>query len=133
MRSDWEQYGDDWGRWGREQGRQWARWGRQQHHYWRQHRYDRRGGAFFFWPGLILVFFLLFGVFKFLWPLLLIGLFVAVAKRATGTPRRYWDGSSPDDQEKRKHNELDGEKTKRTEDDQRRYVQTEDGEWLEII
>jgi hypothetical protein len=127
MRRDWEQYGDEWRRWGRE----WSHWGHNQRRYWRQ-GYGPRGGFFFFWPGMILLLFLLFGVFKFLWPLLLIGLFVAIAKRATCSTRHYY-GSDPDDLQKRKHDELDGEKAKRTEDDQRRYIQTEDGDWLEII
>jgi hypothetical protein len=84
-----------------------------------------------------MLFFLMMGVFRFFWPLLLIGLIVLVVKAVTSQPR-HWDGSDWGEKfkndEKWKHDEFDdGEKPKRDEADGRRYVQTEDGEWLEII
>ncbi|MDL1883030.1 hypothetical protein FBR01_05220 [Anaerolineae bacterium CFX8] len=97
-------------------------WGHHRGHHWGKPWMRRRGGFFFFWPGMLLVLFLAFGVFKFLWPLLLIGLGIMLVKSA-----RHWNGGSWDEAEKPKN---DGEKPKR---DDRRYIQTEDGDWLEII
>lgn len=95
-------------------------WGR--HHGWRHHR----GGVVWFWPGMILLFLLLFGVLKFLWPLLLIGfIFLAVKGVHRSTQWQHpadWDAKPKND-----------EKPKRDAVDDRRYLQTEDGDWLEII
>lgn len=97
-------------------------WGHHRGHHWGKPWMHRRGGFFFFWPGMLLVLFLVLGVAKFLWPLLLIGLGILLVKGA-----RHWNGSDWRETEKPKN---DGEKTKR---DDRRYIQTEDGDWLEII
>lgn len=77
-----------------------------------------------FFPGMILLFLLLFGAFKFFWPLLVIGFIILMAKGVCPLKqwqRRDWSEKSKND-----------EKPKRDADG-RRYVQTEDGEWLEII
>ncbi|NWG17611.1 MAG: hypothetical protein HXY41_13375 [Chloroflexi bacterium] len=81
-----------------------------------------RGGGFIFWSAILLTFLLAFGVFKFLWPLLLIGLGILLVKGA-----RRWNDGNGRETEKPKN---DGEKAKH---DDRRYIQTEDGDWLEII
>lgn len=118
MRGNWNHYGYPMGRHGWHGG------------------YYRRGGFMWVLPMLML-FFLMMGVFRFFWPLLLIGLIFLIVKGMAFKSRR-WDGGDWGDKfkndEKRKHDEYDdGEKPKRDEADGRRYVQTEDGEWLEII
>lgn len=93
-------------------------------------------GFFMILPGLFLMGFLFFGLMKFLWPLLAIGLIVLGLKMVMGGgPSRWnrdnrggWDGS------KRKNDWQDwDEKSKRKNSDDRRYSQTEDGEWVEIV
>lgn len=85
---------------------------------------------------MMLLFFLMFGVFRFFWPLLLIG-FIFLLVKGTAFCSRRWEGGDWGEKfkndEKWKNGDLGGEKPKRDEADSRRYVQTEDGEWLEII
>ncbi len=107
------------------------------HHGWHRHGW---GGGFFFLPGLLLMGFLFFGLLKFLWPLLVIGLLVAFVsggmRRGFGGYRREWRGDWSErwnrgwDGEKRKNDFDEYEKPKREE---RRYTRTIDGEEIEII
>ncbi|MBI5671596.1 MAG: hypothetical protein HZC41_26690 [Chloroflexi bacterium] len=106
MHGNWRHYGYHGQHWG--------------HHGW-HHRHYRRGGMMWIVP-MILLFLLVFGVFKFFWPLLLIGFIILMAKAVC--PLKQWQRR--DWNEKLKNEE----KPKR---DDPRYVQTEDGEWLEII
>lgn len=98
---------------------------------WHHRRYQRGG---FMWIGpMILLFFVMFGVFRFFWPLLLVGFLILLAKGAFRSQRwdgGDWGGKFKND-DKRKNDEYD--KPKRDDGDNRRYVQTDDGEWLEII
>lgn len=101
-------------------------WGHYRYHHigshWGRHP---RGGALWFLPGMILLFVLVFGVMKLLWPLLVIGFIFMVIK---GASRSIWcEQGKPSDKLK------NDEKPKRDTADDRRYMQTEDGDWLEII
>lgn len=112
------------------------------HHGWHpghgRHHFHHRGfhGGFFVLPGLILMAVLVFGVLKFLWPLLLIGFLFAMFRgfKGHGPHRRDWG----DWQEKWKREWGDEkfkneEKRKRDDDDAPRYTRTADGDWVEII
>ena len=91
-------------------------------------------GFFMFLPGLFLLGFLFFGLLKFLWPLLAIGLIVMGVKMVMGggaAPRGRGDWREWQAKRKNDWNGWD-EKPKRN-GDERRYSQTEDGEWVEIV
>ncbi len=94
-------------------GRMWY-YGGGHHHF--------RGG--FFWPGLLFVGLLLLVFGKFLFPFLLIGLFIFWMKSMShhgGWGQRQWG-------EKFKRGDwYDDDKPKR------RYTQTADGSWVEIV
>jgi hypothetical protein len=107
--------------------------GKFHHHHW--------GGGLFFLPGLLLMGVLAFVLLKFLWPVLLIGLLIAAfrwMKHGGHGPRR-WDSGEHDwsewaeqwkrdwDDKRKRSDYVSGEKPKR------RYSQTEDGEWVEIV
>lgn len=92
-------------------------------------------GFFMFLPGLFLLGFLFFGLLKFLWPLLAIGFIIMGVKMVMGGGGAFPHGRGDwrDWQAKRKTewNAWD-DKPKRN-GDERRYTQTEDGEWVEIV
>jgi hypothetical protein len=98
-------------------------------HHWGGWRGFYRPAPFFFLPMLIIGFFLFFGLLKFLWPLLLIGLGIALFRMAfKGDPRRWKSGQWGDNKPKRGWEE----KPKR-DVDERRFIRTADGEDVEII
>lgn len=83
---------------------------------------------FFFLPMLVIGFFLFFGLLKVLWPLLLIGLGIAVFRMASkGRPRR-WESGRWGEKPKR-----DWDEKPKRDSDERRFVRTADGEEVEII
>ncbi len=90
-------------------------------------RYGGYRRAGFAWPWLLFGFLFLVVFGKFLWPLLLI-LFFAVPFFFWMKGARRWRGDWGQwgDWSKRKNDEYD-EKPKR------RYTQTPDGEWVEIV
>lgn len=115
-------------------------WHHHHHHGWGGHHRHGWGGGFFFLP-LLLVGFVFFTMLKFLWPLLLIGILVALFSRGMrhgnhGPWGRGWGSDWGDkwknewDSEKRK-NDFNGEKPKH--DDDRCFTRTADGDWVEII
>jgi len=104
---------------------------------------------FFFFPALLLVGFLFFGLFKFFLPLIALGLiFVGVRTlirgghggwgRWEGHGREFWNqGWNWENRwnEKRKHDWMGDEKTKNDDDsdDKPRYTRAPNGDWVEII
>ena len=117
-------------------------WG---HRGWHGHHGHHGPRGFMFVPFLFLGFFLFFGLFKFLFPLIVIGLAVAFFSRMMrggfhGGPRgqfwnREWNWDGNWQQElKRKHDWDSDEKPKRGEaDDSPRYARTANGDWVEIV
>lgn len=108
-----------------------------------RHYHYRRGGLMFlpFLPLMILPVILVIVVFalviKFLFPLLLIGAGIWFFTRHSRSYRRDWsmprhewnDGY----EDKRKNDELVSDEKPKNEDADKRYVQTADGNWVEII
>ncbi len=88
----------------------------------------------FIFPVMLLLFFG-FVMLKFLWPLLLIGIGIALFKRSRGGDWGHsgeWGrGQWGQDWHEKFKNELD-DKPKHDDDD-RRYTQTADGDWVEIV
>lgn len=105
----------------------------------------------FLFPMMLLAGFVFFGLFKFLFPLILLGLvFMGVRALLHGGfgGRNQWrrfEGQRPEFwnhrwnwenqwSEKRKHDESDDDKPKRGgENDSPRYARTANGDWVEII
>ncbi|MEZ4670129.1 MAG: hypothetical protein R3E39_19665 [Anaerolineae bacterium] len=121
-------------------------WG---HRGWHSH-YGHRGprGFFFFpiFPFMLIGMFLFFGLFKFLFPLILIGVGIAFFSRMMrggfhGGPRpEFWNRDWNWDHNwhnklKRKNDWSDDSKPKRGEgdDDSPRYARTANGDWVEIV
>ncbi len=119
--------------------------------------WDRRGyrgrgpHGFFFFPILLLAGFAFFGLFKFLLPLIVIGMvvtFVSSKMRGGfgghgrfhhhgGGGREFWNQRwnwENEWSEKRKHDWNGDEKPKRDDsDDSPRYARTANGDWVEIV
>lgn len=109
--------------------------------------YRQCRGGWGFLPLMFLGFFLLFGLLKFLWPLLLMGAIVALFTialrghkgswnqnwgREWRDKRKFeWNPSEPFGWSEKRKNDI-GEKSKRQGDD-RRFTTTPDGDLVEII
>ena len=116
------------------------------HHGWGHHGWHGKGPrGFFFLPVLFLGFFMFFGLFKFLLPLIVIGLAVAFVSRMMcggfhggrggDVWNRNWNWNNDGHPEfKRKHDWDSDSKPKRGEDDDSpRYTRTANGDWVEIV
>ena len=116
--------------------------------------WGHRGGwgrgphPFFFFPALLVVGFLFFGLFKFFLPLIALGLiFMGVRSfmrggqggwgRWEGRGREFWNHRwnwENEWSEKRKHEWMGDEKPKHDDSgDSPRYMRTANGDWVEII
>jgi len=110
--------------------------------------WGRRRHPFFFFPALLLVGFLFFGLFKFFLPLIALG-FIFMGVRALmhggfgghggweGRGREFWNQRwnwENEWSEKRKHDWMSDEKPKRDDSgDEPRYTRAPNGDWVEII
>ncbi len=107
--------------------------------------------GFFFIPVILLAGFVFFGLFKFLFPLIVIGVVIAVVSAKMrggfggrggwgnweGRGREFWNQRwnwENDWSEKRKHDWMSDEKPKRDDSgDEPRYTRAPNGDWVEII
>jgi hypothetical protein len=105
--------------------------------------YRRRGwgGGWLFFPLLFLMGFLFFKVMWALLPLLLIGVGVWILTRHSRWSSHYhrWDDNSWDEGKPKRKNGVfvgaDGEieEKRKNDEDDTRYAQTADGEWVQIV
>lgn len=115
------------------------------------HGWGQRGGwgyghgphGFVFLPGLLLMGLVFFGLFKFLLPVMLVGLALALVSgfwrhgRGGRAGRGFWNERWNWEHERygefKRKNDW-GEKPKHEDDDDRpRYTRTANGDWVEII
>jgi len=117
-------------------------WGR------RGRGYHRGPHGLFFIPFLLLAGFVFFGLFKFLFPLIVIGVVIAVVSAKMrggwgghggweGRGREFWNQRWNWENQwdgKRKHDWMHDEKPKRDDSgDEPRYTRAPNGDWVEII